>query len=52
MRRIASEVGCSTSVRYTMFGGKAGVVEALWAGGFERLRLRWRPSRMTIPYVG
>jgi AcrR family transcriptional regulator len=38
MRRIAAEVGCSTSVLYTMFGGKAGVAEALWREGFERLR--------------
>jgi AcrR family transcriptional regulator len=38
MRRIADEVGCSTSVLYTMFGGKAGVAEGLWREGFERLR--------------
>jgi AcrR family transcriptional regulator len=37
MRRIAGEVGCSTSVLYSMFGGKAGVAEALWREGFERL---------------
>jgi AcrR family transcriptional regulator len=37
MRRIAGEVGCSTSVLYSMFGGKAGVAEALWCEGFERL---------------
>jgi AcrR family transcriptional regulator len=39
MRGIAAEVGCSTSVLYTMFGGKAGVAEALWLEGFERLRI-------------
>jgi AcrR family transcriptional regulator len=38
MRRIAAEVGCSTSVLYTMFGGKSGVAEGLWLEGFERLR--------------
>lgn len=38
MRRIAGEVGCSTSVLYTMFGGKAGVAEGLWREGFDRLR--------------
>ena len=37
MRRIAGEVGCSTSVLYGMFGGKAGIAEALWCEGFERL---------------
>ena len=39
MRRIAAEVGSSTSVLYTMFGGKAGVADALWCEGFERLRV-------------
>ena len=37
MRRIAGEAGCSTSVLYTMFGGKRGIAEALWREGFERL---------------
>ena len=37
MRRIAAEVGCSTSVLYSSFGGKAGVAEALWLEGFARL---------------
>jgi AcrR family transcriptional regulator len=37
MRRIAAEVGCSTSVLYTMFGGKSGVRGPV-AEGFERLR--------------
>jgi AcrR family transcriptional regulator len=37
MRRIAAEAGCSTTVLYTMFGGKAGIAEALWREGFERL---------------
>jgi AcrR family transcriptional regulator len=38
MRRIAAEAGCSTSVLYTMFGGKRGVAEGLWREGFDRLR--------------
>ncbi|HEY6708963.1 MAG TPA: TetR/AcrR family transcriptional regulator [Actinomycetota bacterium] len=38
MRRIAAEAGCSTSVLYTMFGGKPGVAEGLWREGFDRLR--------------
>lgn len=37
MRRIAGEVGCSTTVLYTLFGGKQGVVEALWREGFDWL---------------
>jgi AcrR family transcriptional regulator len=39
MRRLAREVGASTSVIYTMFGGKSGVAEALWLEGFERLQV-------------
>ena len=37
MRRIAAEAGCSTSVLYTMFGGKAGIADGLWREGFARL---------------
>jgi len=38
MRRIAQAAGCSTTVLYTIFAGKAGVAEGLWLEGFERLR--------------
>lgn len=37
MRRIAAEVGCSTTVLYTMFGSKAAIAEGLWREGFDRL---------------
>lgn len=37
MRRIATDVGCSTTVLYTMFGGKPGIADALWREGFARL---------------
>src|SRR5918995_6750313 len=40
MRRVAGAVGCSTTVLYTMFGGKEGLADALYQEGFERLR-RW-----------
>jgi AcrR family transcriptional regulator len=40
MRRVASEVGCSTTVLYTMFGGKDGLADALYREGFERLMRR------------
>jgi AcrR family transcriptional regulator len=33
-------VGCSTTVLYTMFGGKEGLADALSREGFERLRCR------------
>lgn len=51
MRRIASEVGCSTTVRYTMFGGKPASpkgcgarVSAGWAPPSTRPRARTRSS--------
>lgn len=37
LRRVAAAVGCSTTVLYSQFGGKAGLVEALWLEGFARL---------------
>ncbi len=40
MRRIAAEVGCSTTVLYRLFGGKNGLAEALYIEGFERFRQR------------
>ena len=40
MRRVASVVGCSTTVLYTMFGGKEELADALYREGFERLSRR------------
>ncbi|TMR09636.1 TetR/AcrR family transcriptional regulator [Nonomuraea turkmeniaca] len=40
VRRIAGEVGCSTKVIYTLFGGKDGLGEALWVEGFGRFERR------------
>jgi len=37
MRRISHNLGCSTTVLYTMFGAKAGIADALWTEGFARL---------------
>lgn len=37
VRRVAREVNCSTTVIYTLFGGKEGLVEGLYLEGFERL---------------
>ena len=45
LRRIAREVGCSTTVLYTLFGGKQGVVDALWLEGFARL---WRQEEEAL----
>ncbi|MFF9343061.1 MULTISPECIES: TetR/AcrR family transcriptional regulator [unclassified Streptomyces] len=38
MRRIATGIGASTKVLYTLFGGKEGLVDALHREGFARLR--------------
>lgn len=37
LRRIAKEAGTSTQAIYTQFGGKAGLIEALYFEGWERL---------------
>ncbi len=37
VRRIAASAGCSTMGLYSRFGGKDGVVDELFAEGFERL---------------
>jgi AcrR family transcriptional regulator len=38
MRRIAEKAGCSTTVLYTLFGGKEGLADGLYLEGFRRLR--------------
>jgi AcrR family transcriptional regulator len=38
VRAIASAAGCSTMSLYSRFGGKDGVVEALFVEGFDQLR--------------
>lgn len=38
MRRIATDIGSSTKVLYTMFDGKEGLIDALYREGFARLR--------------
>jgi AcrR family transcriptional regulator len=36
-RRLADTVGTSTQAIYTLFGGKEGIVRAMYAEGFDRL---------------
>ena len=48
MRRIAKLVGCSTTVLYTLFGSKQGLVEQLYLRGFEMLR----QGLEAVPHVG
>ncbi|MDA0636970.1 TetR/AcrR family transcriptional regulator [Nonomuraea sp. MCN248] len=42
VRRISGEVGCSTKVIYTLFGGKDGLCQALWLEGFAQFERRLR----------
>ena len=37
LRRVAAESGGSTQIVYTLFGGKPGLADALYAEGFRRL---------------
>lgn len=37
VRRVAEEAGTTTQAIYTLFGGKAGLIEALYLEGWERL---------------
>ncbi len=56
MRRVAAEVGCSTTVLYTLFGAKDGLAAGLYQEGFERFRRRLRqlppsPDPLTHTYA-
>jgi AcrR family transcriptional regulator len=42
MRRLAAALGCTTTVLYTMFASKQGLVDAMYREGFERLTARVR----------
>jgi AcrR family transcriptional regulator len=47
VRRIATAAGCSTMGLYSRFGGKDGVVDELFAEGFERLTQAMRANPTT-----
>ncbi|ABW15049.1 transcriptional regulator, TetR family [Parafrankia sp. EAN1pec] len=51
MRRVATAIGASTTVLYTVFGGKDGVADALYREGFERLRARLEAVVAADPLV-
>ncbi len=38
VRRVVAQAGCSTTVIYTLFGSKEGIVNGLHLEGFRRLR--------------
>ena len=52
VRRIATEAGCSTMGLYSRFGGKDGVVDELYAEGFERLVDAMRANQPTDDPLG
>lgn len=49
LRTITSEAGCSTTGVYTWFGGKDGLVEAIYVDGFTRFGEALRQSTVTEP---
>lgn len=49
MRKVAAALGCSTTVLYTMFGGKDGIADALFREGFQRLRRRLESVPSDLP---
>jgi AcrR family transcriptional regulator len=52
LRRIAAEAGGSTQLVYTLFGGKAGLADALYSEGFGRLSAACRAALATCPPPG
>lgn len=52
MRRVATEAGGSTQLVYTLFGGKSGLADALYAEGFARLAARIREALEAAPPLG
>jgi AcrR family transcriptional regulator len=49
MRRIAQQAQCSTTILYTLFGGKEGLINALYLEGFRRLESVLRQINHTDP---
>jgi len=52
LRRVAAEAGGSTQIVYTLFGGKAGLADALYAEGFDRLAATMRGALEAAPPSG
>ncbi len=50
VRRVADRVNASTKVVYTLFGGKEGLLEAVYLGAFDRLSAEMvGPGALTDP---
>ena len=52
LRRVAAEAGGSTQLVYTLFGGKPGLADALYAEGFRRLAGAHEAALRTAPGPG
>ncbi len=52
LRRIAAAAGGSTQLVYTLFGGKPGLADALYAEGFGRLAAACREALADCPPPG
>ena len=52
LRRLAREAGGSTQLVYTLFGGKQGLADALYAEGFRRLGAAQDRALAAAPPVG
>jgi AcrR family transcriptional regulator len=49
MRRLAACLGCTTTVLYTMFSSKQGLIDAMYREGFDRLTARMRAIPSDAP---
>lgn len=49
MRRLAGALGCTTTVLYTMFASKQGLIDAMYREGFDRLTARMRAIPRDAP---
>ena len=49
MRRLAAALGCTTTVLYTMFSSKQGLIDAMYREGFDRLTTRMRAIPADAP---
>jgi AcrR family transcriptional regulator len=49
MRRLAAALGCTTTVLYTMFASKQGLIDAMYREGFDRLTARMREIPVDAP---
>jgi len=49
MRRLSAALGCTTTVLYTMFASKQGLIDAMYREGFDRLTERMRGIPAAAP---